>query len=154
LKHAKFSSTKTQLKRFMGMCIVHTRFFEDVSEWAKLLNALTTAEVPPDSPMPTDAAAASFEDLRNAQLCPPMLALAKKVGDSSSTGKCAPTTFDAPPYRRNRVTYFTVRYWSRGLPAAAQNYSRTAREYLGVVCTVLKLRHFLDGERLFFQTDY
>jgi len=52
------------------------------------------------------------------------------------------------------VTYFTVRYWSRGLPAAAQNYSRTARECLGVVCPVLKLRHVLDGERLFFQTDY
>jgi len=62
----------------MGMSNVHTRFFEDVFEWEKLLNALTTAQVQPDSPMPTDAAAASFEDLRNAQLCPPMLALAKE----------------------------------------------------------------------------
>jgi len=47
-----------------------------------------------------------------------------------------------------------VGYWSRGLTAAEQNYSTTERECLGVVWAVLKLRHFLDGQRFLIRTDH
>jgi len=77
LKHAKFPTTKTQLKSFLGMCNVYRRFVKDFAKRAKPLNALTRAEIPPDLPPPTDVAIAAFEDLRNALLCPPVLASPK-----------------------------------------------------------------------------
>jgi len=43
LKHAKFPTTKTQLKSFLGMCNVYRRFVKDFAERAKPLNALTRA---------------------------------------------------------------------------------------------------------------
>jgi len=77
VKRAKFPTTKTQLKSFLGMCNVYRLFVKDFAKRAKPLNALTRAEVPPDLPTPTDAQTASFEDLRNALLCPPVFALPK-----------------------------------------------------------------------------
>jgi len=41
---------------------------------------MTRAEVPPDLPTPTDAALAAFDDLRQALLAPPILALPKAKG--------------------------------------------------------------------------
>jgi len=49
---------------------------------------------------------------------------------------------------------FLVGYRSRGLSPAEKNYSRTERECLGVVWSVLKLRHFLDGHRFQIRTDH
>jgi len=77
LKNARFPTTKTELKNFLGMCNVYRRFVKDFAKRAKPLNALTRAEIPPDLPQPTDVAIAAFEDLRNALLCPPVLALPK-----------------------------------------------------------------------------
>jgi len=77
LKHAKFPTTTTQLKSFLGMCNVYRRFFKDFAKRAKPLKALTRAEIPPDLPSPTDVAIAAFEDLRNVLSCPPVLALSK-----------------------------------------------------------------------------
>jgi len=77
LKHAKFPTTKTQLKSFLGMCNVYRRFVKDFAKRAEPLNALARVEIPPDLPPPTDVAIAAFEDLLNALLCPPVLALRK-----------------------------------------------------------------------------
>jgi len=77
LKHSKFPTTKTQLKSFLGICNVHRRFVKDFAKRAKPLNALTRAEISPDLPPPMDVAIAAFEDLPNALLCPPVLALPK-----------------------------------------------------------------------------
>jgi len=77
LKHAKFSTTKTQLKSLLGMCNIYRRYFNDFAKRAKPLKTLTRAEIPPDLPPQTDVAIAAFEDLHNALLCPPVLALRK-----------------------------------------------------------------------------
>jgi len=77
LKHAKFPTTKTKQKSFLGMCNVYRRFVKDFAKRAKPLNALTRAEIPPDLPPPTDVAIAALEDLRSALLGPPVLALPK-----------------------------------------------------------------------------
>jgi len=60
LKQAKFPTTKTQLKSFLGMCNVYRRFVKDLAKRAKPLNTLTSAEIPPDLPPPTDVAIAAF----------------------------------------------------------------------------------------------
>ena len=80
LKHASFPTTMTQLKSFLGMCNVYRRFVKDFAKRAEPLNAMTRAEVPPDLPKPTDAALAAFDDLRQALLAQPILALPKAKG--------------------------------------------------------------------------
>jgi len=74
LKYAKLPTTRTQLKSFLGVCNVYRRFHKDFAQRAKPLNALKSSDIPPDLPTPTDAAVATFEDLRSALLCPPVLA--------------------------------------------------------------------------------
>jgi len=155
LKHAKFPTTKTQLKRFLGMCNVYRRFVKDFSKRAKPLNALSRAEIPPDLPLPTDMAVAAFEDLRSALLCPPVPALPKanrKVVIDVDT--CADQVGCTLLQEEPGELLHPVGYWSRGLTAAEKNYSTTERECLGVVWAVLKLRHFLDGQRFLIRTDH
>jgi len=146
LKHAKFPTTKTQLRRFLDMCNVYRRFVKDFAKRAKPLNALTRAEIPPDLPPPTNVAITTFEDLRNARLCPPVLALSKAcrklvVDVDACADQVGCTLMQEEPGELRHP----VGYWSRGLTAAEQNYFTTERECLGIVWAVLKLRHFVDG---------
>jgi len=154
-KHAKFPTTKIQLKSFLGMCNVYRRFVKDSAKRAKPLNALTRAEIRPDLPPPTDVAIAAFEDLRNALLFPPVLALPKAnrklvVDVDACADQAGCTLLQEEP----GDLLHPVGYWNRGLTAAEQNYSTTERECLGVVWAVLKLRHFLDGQRFLIRTDH
>jgi len=134
-------------------CLLTT--FQDFAKRAKPLNALTRAEVPSDLPQPTDAQIASFEDLRSTLLCPPVLALPKAnrklvVDVDACADQVGCTLLQEEPGESLHL----VGYWSRGLTAAEQNYSTTWRECLGVVWAVLKLRHFLDGQRFLIRTDH
>jgi len=134
LKHAKFPTTKTQLKSFLSMRNVYRRFVKDFAKRAKPLNALTRAEIPPDQPPPTDMAMAAFEDLRNALLCPPVLVLPKAnrklvVDVDAFADQVGCTLLQEEPGE----LLHSVGYWSRGLTAAEQKYSTTEREGLGVV---------------------
>jgi len=155
LKHATFPTTKTQLKSFLGMCNVYRRFVKDFAKRSKPLNALTRAEVPPDLPKPLDAAIAAFEDLRQALLEPPILALPKANGKMIvDVDACANQLGCTLLQEQPEGNTLPVGYWSRGLSSAEQNYSTTERECLGVVWSVLKLRHFLDGHRFLIRTDH
>jgi len=134
LKHAKFPTTKTQLKRFLGMCNVYRRFVKDFAKRAKPLNALTGAEIPPDLPPPTDLAIAAFEDFRNSLLCPPVLVLPKAhrklvVDVDACADQVGCTLLQEEPGE----LLHPVGYWIRGLTAVEQSYSTTERECLGVV---------------------
>jgi len=155
LKHAKFPTTKTQPKSFLGMCNVYQRFVKDLAKRAKPLDALTRAEIPPDLPPPEDAAVAAFEDIRNALLCPPVLSWPKAnrllvVHVDACADQFGCTLLQKEP----RKLRHPVGYCSRGLTAAEKTYSTTERECLGVVWAVLKLRHFLGGQRFLIRTDH
>jgi len=155
LRQASFPRTKTQLKSFLGMCNVYRRFVKDFAKRAKPLNALTRAEVHPMLPPPTAEQLASFEDLRQALLDPPVLALPKAnhrmVLDVDA---CADQLGATLLEEEEDGQLLPVGYWSRGLSPAERNYSTTERECLGVVWSVLKLRHFLDGQRFLVRTDH
>jgi len=134
LGHSKLPTTQTELQSFFGMCNVYQRFVKDFAERAKTLNALTRAEIPPDLPPPTDVAIAAFEDLRNALLCPPVLAFPKAnqklvLDVDACDDQVGCTLLQEEPGE----LLHTVGYWSRGLTAAEQNYSTAEREWLGVV---------------------
>jgi len=137
------------------MCNVYRRFVKDFAKRAKPLNALTGAAIPPDLPPPTDEAIAAFEYLRNALLCPPVLALPKAnrklvVDVDACADQVGCTLLQEEPGE----LLHPDGYWSRGLSAAEQHYTTTEREFLGVVWAVLKFRHFLDGQRFLIRTDH
>jgi len=155
LKHAKFPTKNTQLKSFLAMCNVYRRFVKDFAKRAKPLNALTRAEIPQDLPPPRDVAIAAFEDFCNALLCPPILALPKAnrklvVDVEACADQVGCTLFQEEP----EELLHSVGYWSRRLTAAEKNYFTTESECLGVVRAVLKLRHFLDGQRFLIRADH
>jgi len=155
LNNIYFPTTKNQLKSFLGMCNVYRRFFKDFAKRAKPLSAMTRAEVPPDLPKPTDAALAAFEDLRQALLAPPILALPKAKGQMIVDDDACADQLGCPLLQEQPDgTRLPVGYWSRGLSPAEKNYSTPERECLGVVWSVLKLRHFLDGHRFLIRTDH
>jgi len=155
LKHAKFLTTKIQVKIFLGMCNVYRRFVKDFAKRAKPLNSLTRAEISLDLPPSTDVTIAAFADLQNALLRPPVLALPKAdrklVVDSDA---CADQVGCTLLHEEPGKLLHPVGYWSRGLTAADQNYSTSERECLGAVWAALKLRHFLDGQRFLIRTDH
>jgi len=129
LNHASFPTTKTQLKSFLGMCNVYRRFVKDFAKRAKPLNAMTRAEVPPDLPKPTDAALAAFDDLRQALLAPPILALPKAKGQMIvDVDACADQLGCTLLQEQPDGTRLPVGYWSRGLSPAEKNHSTTERE--------------------------
>jgi len=108
LKHAKFPTTKTQLKGFLSMCNVYRRVVKDFAKRAKPMNALTRAEIPLDLPPPTDVAIAAFEYLRNAVCAHRYLLCQRPIGSSSSTLKHASTKLVVPSSRRNRANCFIL----------------------------------------------
>jgi len=155
LKHASFPTTKTQLKICLGMRNVYRRFVKDFAKRAKPLNAMTRAEVPPELPKPADAALATFDDLRQALLAPRILALPKAKGQMIvHVDDCADQLGCTLLQEQPDGTRLPVGYWSRGLSSVEKIYSKTERECLGVVWSVLKLRHFLDGHRFLIRTDH
>jgi len=141
LKHTSFPTTKTQLKSFLGMCNVYRSFVKDFAKRAKPLTAMTRAEVPPELPKPTDAALAAFDDLRQALLAPPIVALPMAKGQMIvDVDACADQLGCTLLQEQPDGTRLPVGYLSRGLSPAEKNYSRTERECPGVVWSVLKLR--------------
>jgi len=126
LKHATFPTTKTQLKIFLGMCNVYRRLVKDFAKRSKPLNAMTRAEVPPDSTKPTDAALAAFADVRQALLAPPILVLPKAKGQMIvDVDACADQLGCTLLQEQPDGTRLPFGYWSRGLNLAEKNYSTT-----------------------------
>jgi len=116
---------------------------------------MTRVEVPPDLSKPSDVALAAFDDLRQAHLEPPILALPKAKGHRIvCVDACADQLGFTVLQEKPDGTRLPVGYWSRGLSPAEKNYFTTERECLGVVWSMLNLRHSLDGHRFLKKTDH
>jgi len=116
---------------------------------------MSRAEVSPDTPKPSDVAIAALDDVRQALLAPPMLALPKAKGQMIvDVDACADQLGCTLLQERPDGTRFPVGYWSSGLSPSEINYSTMERECLGVMWRVLKLRQFLDGHRFPIRTDH
>jgi len=116
---------------------------------------MTRAEVPRDLPKSTDAALAAFDDLRPALFAPQNLAVPKAKGQMIvDVAACADQLGCTILQEQPDGTRLPVGYWSWGLTPAERNSSTTERESIGVVWSVLKLIHFLDGHRFLMRTDH
>ena len=155
LKHASFPTTKTHLKTFLVTCNVYRHFVKDFAKRAKPLNAMTRADILPDLTKAFDLAHAAFDDIRQALLAPPVLASPKSKGQMIVDIDACVDQFGCTLLQEQHDgTRLPVGYWSHGLSPAERNYATTQRECLGVVWSVLKLRHFLDGHRCLISTDH
>lgn len=155
LKQAVFPKTKTQMKSFLGACNVYRRFVQDFTKRAKSLNELTKCDVPPDLPDAREDQLAAFEDLKQALVSPPILTIPhpnrKFVVDVDA---CADQVGSALLQEQEDRHLRPVGYYSWSLNPAEQNYCTTDRECLGLVWSVLYLRHFLDGNVFTIRTDH
>ena len=96
----------------------------------------------------TEAQAAAFTRLRDALLHPPVLALRRRGApftidvDACDTQLGCALLQEQPDSQLKRVGFY-----SRALQLEQRNYSATEKECLGLVCTVLHLRHYVEGSR-------
>ena len=155
LKHASFPTTNTQQKTFLVTCNVYRHFVKDFAKRAKPLNAMTRADILPDLTKPFDVALAASDDICQALLAPPILASPKSKGQMIVDVDACVDQFGCTLLQEQHDgTRLPVGYWSHGLSPAWRKYATTERECLGVVWSVLKLRHFLDGHRCLISTDH
>jgi len=98
---------------------------------------------------------AAFERLRE-QLCnPPILALPRRKGKyiidvDASYDQLGCALLQEQP----AAAYHPVGYFSRGLEPAAQNYTVTEIEGLGVVWAITFLRPYIKGTRFLVRCDH
>jgi len=80
LRGLRFPETQTQMKSFLGMCRVYSRFVADLAKIANLLTALTSAKLPRELPPRRVEQMKDFEELRGQLLDAPILALPRRDG--------------------------------------------------------------------------
>jgi len=155
LAKATHPRTKTQLRSFLGMCNVYRRFIRGYSAIAAPLTRMTSKEYGDALPTLDNAQAKALEQLREALLHPPVLALPRRG---------APFTIDVDAYdtqlgcallqEQADAALTPVGFYSRGPQPEERNYSASEKECLGVVWAVLHLRHYVDGAHLTVRTDH
>jgi RNase H-like domain found in reverse transcriptase len=131
LKTAKFPTTQSELRSFLGLRNVYRRFVPGFSKFAAPLNALLCkGEIPQLGELSLEQKEA-IEKLRQNLLDPPVLALPRAEGlftldTDASQNQIGLCLFqDQPDGSKNPVGYL-----SRVLTSAEKNYSTTEKEFV------------------------
>ncbi len=155
LKEAKNPTTQTELRSFIGLRNIYRRFLPKFAQIAAPLTSMLQKGQPATIDTLTTAQADAFDELRRAQLNPPILALPRGDGlfildtDASDTQLGCCLLQEQPSGDR-----LPVGYWSRTLLAAEKKYHVTERECLAVVWAVTLLRPYLEGIHFAVGTDH
>ena len=150
-----YPKTQTQLRSFLGMCIVYRRFTDDFAKVAKPLSKLVSSSLPKKLCPPTMEEQAVFDQLREKLCSPPILALPRREGkyiidvDASYDQLGCALLQEQPAGEHHPVGYF-----SRGLEPAEQNYTVTEIEGLGVVWAMTSLHPYIEGTRFLVRCDH
>jgi len=155
IKTASLRQTQTQLRSFLGMCNVYSRFTVDFAQTSKPLNNLNSVKLPKRLSPSTPEEQAAFDKLSE-QLChPPILALPRKEGkyiidvDASydQLGCCLlqqqPDGF-----------YLPVGYFSEVLLPSEKDFIVIEIEGQGVVWAVGLLRQYIEGTKFLIRCDH
>jgi len=139
--------SQTELKSFVGICIVYRSLIKDYAHIAKPLTKLISKKLP-HVLRPLDAAQlAAFEYLMERLTLTPILALPRREGLLIlDTDACAVQGGCTLLQQQPDKSILPVGYYSRGLIPAEQNYSTTDRECLAVVWACFLLRPYLEGQ--------
>jgi len=137
------------------MCNVYRRFIKDNAHIAKPLTKLTSNKLPHVLPARDAAQLSAFKYLKERLTSTPILALPRREGlfildTDASAVQVGCTLLQQQPDK----DILPVGYYSRGLTAAAQNYSTTDRECLAVVWACFLYRPYLEGQEFLIRTDH
>ena len=150
-----YPRTKTELRSFLGTCNVYRRFVRGFASIARPLTDLTKDDIGTDLPPPGEKELKAFEELRNALLSPPTLALPRGDRQFVVDTDASKEQFGAVLQQKgDDGRMHPVGYWSRVLTSAERNYSATELEAAAIVWAVSTLRHYLEGTRFQVRTDH
>jgi len=146
---------QTELKSFLGICIVYRRFIKDYAHIAKPQTKLTTTKLPHVRPPLNTAQLAAFEYLKERLTSNPILALPRReclfILD---TDACAVQIGCTLLQQQLDKRILMVGFYSRCLIPTEQNYLTTDRECLAVVWACLVLRLYLEGQEFLMRTHH
>jgi hypothetical protein len=152
IKQAKYPTTITELRSFLGMCNVFTRF---VPSFSKIAGPLTN--------MLKNGAAEVFEELtleqqdafgrlRESLIDPTILVLPREDApytldvDECGIGACQ-------QQEQPDGSLAPCDYYSKTLNPAEKNYSTPEKECLAMVWAIILLRSYLERTRFTIRTD-
>ena len=154
-REAHFPTTRTQERSCVGMCNVVRRFVPNFARMAAPLTDLIWATAPVLVPSAMPMQQQAFDRLKEALTTLPVLALPQRgrkyVLDLDA---CGTQVGAALLQELDDGTLQSVAYISRRLATRELPYEVTEKECLAVVWASLKLRSYLEGDRLLVRTDH
>jgi len=155
LREARFLTTRTQERSFVGMCNVFHRFLPNIAMMAAPLTDLMGSTAPVMVPPATPLQQQAFGRLKEALTTPPVLALPwrgrKYVLDVDA---CGTQVGAALLQEHDDGKLQPVAFISRRLAKNELPYGVTEKECLAVVRASLKLRPYLEGDHFLVRTDH
>jgi len=155
LREARFPTTRTQVRRFVGMCNVFRRFVPNFARMTAPLTDLMGSTVPVMVPLATPLQQQAFDRLKEALTTPPVLEIPRHGWkyvldvDACRTQVGAALLQEQDDGNLQPIAYISRRLATNELPDGV-----TETECLAVVWASLKLRPYLEGDRLLVRTDH
>ncbi len=153
LAKCAYPETQTDLRSFIGLCIVYRRFVPNFARVAAALNKLLTKGMDKNLPSPNDEQMKSFTMLRDALVSAPILRLPDPNRPFSVDTDACDYQIGATLFQEYEDGRHPVGFWSRSLPPAEKNYSASELECLAVVWAAQILRPYLEGKEFTVYTD-
>ena len=161
IRDAKFPTTPTIMKSFLGACNVYRRFvkgFASVSTpLTDMLKKESGTEWGPDLE-PTEEQREAFQRLKDALVRPPVLALPVRnrpyMIDCDASAYAIGVVLLQQQDETKPKEWATVGYYSKTLTKEQRNYSASERECYAVVWAILTLRPYLEGAPFMVRTDH
>ena len=155
VRRAKYPSTQTELRSFLGTCNVYRRFVPNFAHVAAPLNQLLTKGQDSRLPSPTDEQIRAFSLLKTALTTPPVLQLPNpdlefSVDTDASAYQVGCALFQNGP---DGIRH-PVGFWSRSLDERERKYSAGEREALAIIFAVKLLHPYLWGKHFKVYTDH
>jgi len=155
LREAHFPTTRTQVRRFAGMCNVLRLFVPNFARMAAPLTDLMGSTAPVLVPCATPLQQQAFDRLKEALTTPPVLTLPRRGRKYVlDVAPCGTQVGAALLQEQDDGKLQPVAYISRRLKTNKIPYGVTEKECLAVVWASLKLRPYLEGDRFLVRTDH
>lgn len=140
-----YPTTSSELRSFLGMCIVYRRSVPDFVRVAAFLKKRLKKSKPTLIKL-NEEERQTVDDLKQELITPPILALKKPDGQFTiETGTCNKQVGYVLQQEQENGEFLPIGYWSRTPNDAEKNYATTKREYLPIVWAILLLCTYVKG---------
>jgi transposase InsO family protein len=154
LQAATPPTSKTGIRRFLGMCGVYRRFISGYSKVAVALTRYLKDGVPETFSLDDDALK-SHSQLKNAITSAPVLALPNATGLYVLEADASASQLGVQLLQEQSDKSFRpIGFWSRQCNQAECNYSPTEREALAIVWGIRICRPYLEYTRFRIHSDH